>query len=130
MTRALDRPLSMASWEEETGRDYGLVYDYLSFVFHEELSTVRKSLYEKGLQMKYTFICKSQASKDVLPRDKDGMKDREEGFCQKIVFDFATVHRERALNAGKLNKDKGRRWRRKHYSRAKRDGQLSSCIKK
>lgn len=115
----LDRPLPMACWEEETDRDYSLVYDFMSSLLNAELMAMRQSLYEKGLQMKHSHSCKCHASVEKTFRDKEGAKD--EIHSHKVVFDFAAVHRERALNAGKLNKDKGRRWRRKNFSKKKRD---------
>lgn len=115
----LDRPLPMACWEEETDRDYSLVYDFMSSLLNAELMAMRQSLYEKGLQMKHSHSCKCHAPVEKTFRDKEGAKD--EIHSHKVVFDFAAVHRERALNAGKLNKDKGRRWRRKNFSKKKRD---------
>lgn len=116
---AVDRPLAMASWEEETDRDYCLVYDFMSSLLNAELLAMRRSLYEKGLQMKHSHACKCHVPVEKTFWDKEGGKD--ECHPHKIVFDFAAVHRERALNAGKLNKDKGRRWRRKNFSKKKTD---------
>jgi len=115
----LDRPLPMACWEEETDRDYSLVYNFMSSLLNEELMAMRQSLYEKGLQTKHSHSCKCHVPAEKALWDKDGAKD--EIHSHKIVFDFAAVHRERALNAGKLNKDKGRRWRRKNFSKKKRN---------
>ena len=115
MTTALDRPLPMACWKEETDRDYCLVYGFISSLQNEELSTVRRSLYEKCLQGKHSPSCKCYSSAEKWHPDHDGAKLDDDFHSHKVVFDFMTVHRERALNAGKLNKDRGRRWRRKRF---------------
>lgn len=115
----LDRPLPMACWEEETDRDYSLVYNFMSSLLNAELMAVRQSLYEKGLQLKQSHSCLCNVPAEKTLRDKDGSKD--ELHSHKVVFDFAAVHRERALNAGKLNKDTGRRWRRKNFIKKKRN---------
>ena len=111
----LDRPLPMACWEEETDRDYSLVYNFMSSLLNAELMAMKQSLYEKGLQLKQSHSCLCQ-----VPAEKTSW-DKDESHSHKVVFDFAAVHRERALNAGKLNKDTGRRWRRKNFSKKKRN---------
>lgn len=113
---AVDRPLPMACWEEEKDKDYCLVYDFMASILNAELLAMRRSLYEKGLQMKHSFSCICHASVEKSYQEKDGGKD--DGQSHKVgVFDFTAVHRERALKAGKLNKDRGRRWRRKHFAK-------------
>jgi len=115
MCTALDRPLPMACWEEETDRDYCLVYGLMSSLLKEELSAVGRSLYEKCLQGKHCSSCKCHAPAEKRLFDKEGAKIDDCFHSHNVVFDFVAVHRERALNAGKLNKDRGRRWRRKHF---------------
>lgn len=123
MSTALDRPLPMAGWEEETGRDYSLVYGFMSSLLKEELSAVGRSLYEKCLQGKHCSSCKCHAPAEKSRFGTDGKDGAKVDEClpshNLVVFDFVAVHRERALNAGKLNKDRGRRWRRKNYSKIK-----------
>ena len=117
MTTALDRPLSMASWEEETDRDYSLVYGFISSLLNEEMSAMRRSLYETCLQGKHLpSCCKCYTPAEKLKSDKDGAKVDDGLHSHKVVFDFMAVHRERALNSGRLNTDRGRRWRRKRYN--------------
>lgn len=119
MSTALDRPLPMSCLEEETVRDYCLVYGFMSSLLNEELSAVRRSLYEKCLQGKHCSSCRCHAPPEKrFAEGKDGGKIGDECLhSHKVVFDFVAVHRERALNAGKLNKDRERRWRRKRFYR-------------
>lgn len=116
---AVDRPLSMACWEEEKDRDYCLVYDFMSSLLNAELLAMRRSLYEKGLQTKHGHACKCPVPLEKTFWEKEGAKD--ESLSHKVAFDFAAVHHERALNAGKLNRDRGRRWRRKNFRTKKAD---------
>lgn len=112
---ALDRPLPMACWEEEKDKDYCLVYDFMSSILNAELLAMRRSLYEKGLQLKHSHSCICSFPLGKTFPEKDSGKDDNQSY-KFGAFDFSEVHRERALKAGKLNKaDKGRRWRRKHF---------------
>lgn len=111
---ALDRPLPMACWEEEKDKDYCLVYDFMASILNAELLAMRRSLYEKGLQLKPSHSCICCFPVEKSFPEKDSGKDDNQSY-KLGAFDFSAVHRERALKAGKLNKDKGRRWRRKHF---------------
>ena len=118
MSTALDRPLTMAGWNEETGRDYSIVYGFMSSLLSEESSGGR---FEKCLHGKLCSSCKCHAQVEksrFVPEATEGAKAGECSHSQNlVVFDFDAVHRERALNAKHLNK--GRRWRKKHYGKIK-----------
>ena len=118
MSTVLDRPLTMAGWNEETGRDYSIVYGFMSSLLSEESSGGR---FEKCLHGKLCSSCKCHAQVEksrFVPEATEGAKAGECPHSQNlVVFDFDAVHRERALNAKHLNK--GRRWRKKHYGKIK-----------
>lgn len=118
MSTVLDRPLTMAGWNEETGRDYSIVYGFMSSLLSEESSGGR---FEKCLHGKLCSSCKYHAQVEksrFVPEATEGAKAGECSHSQNlVVFDFDAVHRERALNAKHLNK--GRRWRKKHYGKIK-----------
>lgn len=113
MAAALDRPLPVNYLEEETNREYHRAHGCLSALLNEELLAARRSLHEKCLQGMHCK-CYTPAEKWLLD-GKDGVKSEDGLSPNKVVFDFMAVHLERALNSGKLNKDRGRRWRRKHF---------------
>lgn len=118
MSTALDRPLTMASWNEETGRDYSIVYGFMSSLLSEESSGGR---FEKCLHGKLCSSCKCHGQVEKSRFVQEATEGAKAGECSHsqnlVVFDFDAVHRERALNAKHLNK--GRRWRKKHYGKIK-----------
>ncbi|EDO49207.1 predicted protein [Nematostella vectensis] len=116
-TTIFDNPLAMNYFDEETNRHYFCIYDNMKSAFYNELSTVWKSMYEKGLR-------KNLGKQHSLKRECDDdctTQGEHESACSGEL-DLARVHRERALDAGKLSRDRGRRWRKRNY----KDGRLAS----
>ncbi|KXJ27272.1 hypothetical protein AC249_AIPGENE19046 [Exaiptasia diaphana] len=102
-------PLAMGGLDEDINRHYSSTYDQKISTYYDDLSTVWESMYRKGLRKQlscyYTYQPIEQDADIAIPnRLTKGGKD------------LARVHHERALDAGKLRRDKGRRWRRKNYS--------------
>jgi hypothetical protein len=104
-----DIPLSMSLFEEEMSCHYSSNYDQKTSTYYDDLSTIWESMYKKGLRKQVSCYYTHQ------PLEQDSHVNEEESRALKGGKDLARVHHERALDAGKLRKDKGRRWRKKNY---------------
>lgn len=108
-----DQPMAMSGLDEEMSRHYGLLYDNKSSAFHEDICTVWRSMCKKSLQKATkSERCNEENGYPTLPKT---------AFDHGQSKDLADVHHERALNAGKLNRDRGRRWRKRNYHRSKQE---------
>lgn len=105
----MEMPLSMSLLEQEMSCHYSVTYDKKTSTYYDELSTVWESMYKKGLRKQLSCYYTHQ------PLEQETVGKDEENRVVKGGKDLARVHHERALDAGKLRKDKGRRWRKKNY---------------
>lgn len=109
-------PLSMCGLEEQLNRHYSTTYDQKISTYYEDLSTVWESMYRKGLRKQLSCYYTHQPLEEGEVSPRYGADEDEPMRLTKGGKDLARVHHERALDAGKLRRDKGRRWRRKNYS--------------
>lgn len=123
MTAALDRSLPVNCWEDETNLVHGCRF---SSLVNDELIAAQRSLREKCLQG-INCKCYTPTEKWLLDGN-NGARNDDSWSPNKVVLDFMALHRERALNAGKLNKDRGRRWRRKHFYFSKKSGEWETLL--
>ncbi|XP_031555963.1 uncharacterized protein LOC116292748 [Actinia tenebrosa] len=107
----MEMPLSMSLLEQEMSCHYSVTYDKKTSTYYDELSTVWESMYKKGLRKQLSCYYNHQP----LEQAKEKLVKDEDTRAVKGAKDLARVHHERALDAGKLRKDKGRRWRKKNY---------------
>ena len=90
-------PVPMASWEAETIHDYGKTYARKYSDFRDDQATVWTSMYEKNLGRKVSRLPPWEVS-------QTGRKESsEKHFGDPNKKDFASVHLERAADAGALS---------------------------
>lgn len=110
-TTLADMPLTMIGFDEQLSRHYSSIYDQKASAYYDDLSTVWESMYRKGLRKQlscyYTHQPIDEYETSMLPNGNE---------TRKVGKDLARVHHERALDAGKLRRDRARRWRRKNHS--------------
>lgn len=110
-TTLADMPLSMIGFDEQLTRHYSSTYDRKASSYYDDLSTVWESMYRKGLRKQLSCYYTHQPI-----GDDERVMLSSHSETRKGGKDLARVHHERALNAGRLRRDKGRRWRRKNHS--------------
>ncbi|XP_020613434.1 uncharacterized protein LOC110051714 [Orbicella faveolata] len=90
----------MANWEAEAIHDYGKTYARKYSDFRDDQATVWTSMYEKNLGRKVSRLPPWEVS-------QTGRKDSsEKHFGDPNKKDFASVHLERAADAGALSHKK------------------------
>lgn len=90
----------MANWEAEATQDYGKAYEQKYSDFRDDQATVWTSMYEKNLGRKVSRLPPWEVSE--TGRKESG----ERHFGDPTKKDFASVHLERAADAGALSHKK------------------------
>ena len=118
MATVPDRLLAMNHWEIAVSEDRTVYYDHCCntkrFLNKEYVTKASES--PRAARKKRKKRSKSSSSDESGSAVEVKTKKTGDSPC-KQKSEFAAIHHERALNAGKLNKtDRGRRWRKKRFN--------------
>lgn len=123
MATAPDTPLAMNDWEIAVSEDrtvyYNNCYHQKRFLNKDEARKSGESSCS-GRTKRKKRLKSSSSEESALTVQKERSKTGDSPCREKS--EFAAIHHERALNAGKLNKtDRGRRWRKKCFNKVCRE---------
>ena len=119
MATVPERPLAMNHWETAVSEDRTVYYDHCyhtkRFLNKDEARKSGES--SSSVRKKRKKRSKSSSFEEsALTVQKEKSKTGDSPCREKS--EFAAIHHERALNAGKLNKpDRGRQWRKKRFKK-------------
>ena len=123
MAIVLDRPLAMNQWDSAVSEDRTVYYDHCY--------NTKRFFYQDNTQSRggeNTCTAHKRRKKRSKSCDETGsavdknVNETAADSSSTEKSEFAAMHHERALNAGRLNKtDRGRRWRKKVFNKIHRE---------